>query len=55
MNTQISSKFAALAVALILNAMIAGAAACLLNFWFHENAAAATYDCPKSARVLGAV
>jgi hypothetical protein len=55
MNTQISSKFAALAVALILNALIVGAAACLFNLRFEQNAAAASYDCPKSAKVLGEV
>jgi hypothetical protein len=42
MNTQISSKFAALAVALMMNSLIIGAVAYLFNGSLHSHTAVAT-------------
>jgi hypothetical protein len=39
MNTQISSKLAALAVALMMNSLIIGGVACLFNCQIQHNAA----------------
>ena len=39
MNTQISSKLAALAVALMMNSLIIGGVACLFNAQIQHNAA----------------
>ncbi|HEY1312322.1 MAG TPA: hypothetical protein VGE92_00510 [Steroidobacteraceae bacterium] len=54
MNTQISSKFAALAVALLLNAVLVGATAYLFTTRFQQNAAV-TNECAKAMAVFGVV
>jgi hypothetical protein len=55
MNTQISSKFAALAVALMLNAVIVGATAYLFSTRFQQNAEVTTNECVKAMTVFGVV
>jgi hypothetical protein len=54
MNTQISSKFAALAVALMLNAVIVGATGYLFSSWF-QNARVSTHECAEATTVFGVV
>jgi hypothetical protein len=55
MNTQISSKFAALAVALMLNAVIVGATAYLFSTRFQQNAEVTTIECAKAMTAFGVV
>lgn len=44
MNTQISSKLAALAIALMMNTLIVGGVACLFNSRIQQNSTAITQD-----------
>ena len=44
MNTQISSKLAALVVALMMNSLIIGGVACLFNGQVRHNATASALD-----------
>lgn len=44
MNTQISSKLAALAVALMMNSLIVLGVACLFNCRIQQNSTASTLD-----------
>ena len=44
MNTQISSKLAALAVALMMNSLIVVGVAGLFNYQIHQNSTASTLD-----------
>ncbi len=44
MNTQISSKLAALAVALMMNSLIVAGVACLFNSRIQQNSTAITQD-----------
>ena len=53
MNTQISTKLAALAVALMMNSLLIGGVAYLFNGQLHQNAPVASVvkaDSPKSDR-----
>jgi hypothetical protein len=55
MNTQVSSKFAALAVALMLNAVLVGATMYLFSTRFQHTAEVGAGDCPKALTVFGAL
>jgi hypothetical protein len=55
MNTQISSKFAALAVAMMMNSLIIGGVAYLFNSQWHQHATALSLVKATASTSTGAV